>query len=91
MEKPKKKIEVSDQRSYPFTYVSNKVSFDVFLDWVRDVVPNKATDVTISLENEYDEGNDFYYIVIGWKEKIDNVNYDFQMKEYKKQLGLKNH
>lgn len=86
MKKPQKKIEVSDQRSYPFTYISNKVFFDVFLDWVRDVVPRNATDVTISLENEYDEGNDFSYIVIGWKELIDNINYDKQMKKYKKYL-----
>ena len=83
MEKPKKKIEVSDQRTYPFTSFSNKVSFDVFLKWVKDVVPKKATDVTISLESE---GDDFSYIVINWKEKIDNVNYDKQLKKYNKQL-----
>jgi hypothetical protein len=85
-EKPKKWKLVTNHASYYFDFVSNKVSLLVFLDWIKDEVPEGAEDVTIGLENDHYYDDSITWIGLNWKEKVPNTKYVSQMKKYNKQL-----
>ena len=88
--KPEKKIVCELSRDFYFDHVSNKVSLDAFLAWIKETVPFGAIDITLSLDEEYD-----YYdggiascqIQLGWKKIIDNPNYEKEIKKYNKKLS----
>lgn len=87
--KPSKKIEASCSETFSFDHVSNKVSLDFFLDWIKQTLPKESYDVTISLEDdyEYETGEHIIsYIVLSWKEQIDNSSYDKDQVKYQKKL-----
>ena len=88
--KPKKKLYLPAGQTFWFDHASNKVSLQYFLDWIKDNVPKKARDVTISIEEDfsYEDGSIISCnIRVEWKVKVDNSRYVSQMKKYKKQLA----
>ena len=85
-EKPKKWKLVTNSESYHFDFVSNKVALSVFLDWIKESVPEDAENVTISLEDDHYYDDSMTWIELQWKEKVPNTKYISQMKKYEKQL-----
>jgi len=84
--KPKKHILVRNHADYHFDFVSNKHALSVFLDWIKESVPQGAQDITIALENEHYYDDSMTWIELAWKEKTPNTKYKSQMKKYEKQL-----
>lgn len=88
--KPTKKVEVTQSASFYFDHVSKKVSIDHFNEWVKQSAPTGATDITLSLEENYDyESGEIMncFLIIQWNQKIDNNRYVSEMKKYDKQLA----
>jgi hypothetical protein len=88
MKKPTKTILVPHCRTFYFDHVSNKVSIDYFMDWIKETVPKGAVDVTIGMDEDYDyESGDLLSsnIVVSWKQKAKNTRYVSEMKKWKKQ------
>lgn len=87
--KPTKKIEVMNSRSFYFDHVSNKVSIDYFLTWIKETVPKGAKDITLSMDEDYcyETGDHISsYLVLSWKEKVKNTRYVSEMKKYESKL-----
>lgn len=86
--KPSKKIIIKATASYHFNFVSKKVSWNGFLDWVSENIPHNAQDVTIELmEHKYVADGDEVWLEFSWDKKIKNKHYDKQLKKYKKDLA----
>lgn len=88
--KPQKKIYLPAARTFYFDHVSNKVSLGFFLDWIKSNVPKSSKDVTLSIDENFDDYDGTIIscnIRVEWKVKMDNVSYDRQMKQYKKNLA----
>jgi hypothetical protein len=89
--KPKKKIERPHHVNFYFDYVSNKVSLDHFLSWIKETIPSKAKNITIELGEEYgdyaEDGIINHWIQLNWNEMVRNINYEKQIKKYEKKLA----
>jgi hypothetical protein len=87
--KPNRKIYITNSKTFYFDHVSNKVSLDFFLSWVKESLPKGSSDVTISLDEdyEYETGEHLSsYLSLSWKEKIINTSYDKDLIKYQKKL-----
>jgi hypothetical protein len=91
--KPKKRIEVAKTARFDaFDFTCKKVSIKFFLDWLKKTTPRKAKDVTLELSEDMDYDYDgnlsniWTHIELGWKEVIDNPDYEREMKKYEKKL-----
>ena len=62
---------IKRSKQFCFDHVSNKVSLDYFLDWIKENVPKNADDITIGLEDEFNcmGGVVGAHIVMEWKEE----------------------
>ena len=90
MDKPikqNKKIAIKCGTSYHFDYISKKVSWSSFFDWVCENIP-RGKDVTLELmEHKYEKDGDEVWLDFSWTRKIKNKNFDKQMKKYEKELA----
>ncbi len=87
MKKPTKTIWVPNSCTFYFDHVSPKVSIDYFNNWVKETVPKGATDVTLTIDEDYDDDGNVIssYLVLSWKQKAKNTRYVSEMKKWKKQ------
>jgi len=87
---PNKKIFIEKYISFnEISYSCNKISLDYFLSWIKENVPFDATDVTLSLNEEYSDydGNLIgCHIQIGYKILIDNPRHEKEMEKYRKKM-----
>lgn len=87
--KPSKYNLIRRSTNFYFDFVSNEVSLDVFLEWIeknKSVMPKGATDVRISLGEEFYYDDSSIWITLSWSEPVKNTRYVSQMKKYAKQL-----
>ena len=93
-EKPKKRIEIAKTEQFDaFDHACKKVSLEFFLAWVKETTPANAKDVTLELAEDMDYdwdgnlSNVWTHLELGWKEEIDNPNYEKELKKYEKNLA----
>lgn len=85
-EKPKKKVIIVGSATYDFNWVSKKVSWDGFQEWVRSAVPSGAKDVTLELREDWSYDSCFTYLEISWKKRMLNHHYDKELEKYKRKM-----
>ena len=85
-EKPNKKTVVTGYARYDFNWVSKKVSWEVFKDWVKEIVPRGAYDVTLELREDWEYDTCFTSLEIAWKKKVLNKHYEKEMAKYRKKM-----
>lgn len=84
--KPKKKIVITDSKTYYFNHVSKETSLQYFFDWCKRYVPKGAKDIKLSLKEEFVYDDHFSYLELSWKIKKNNPHYEKQLKKYNKDL-----
>lgn len=88
--KPEKKFYQEHNANFYFDHVSSKVSIEYFLAWVKETTPPGAIDITLTLDENYDDYDGNLMDVdlqLGWKTIIDNLFYDKEMQKYEKKLA----
>ena len=86
LEKPKKEVILEGCATYNFSWVSKKVSWAGFQEWVKSVVPKGAKDVTLELREDWCYDDCFTYLEIAWKKKMPNQHFDQEMKKYERKM-----
>lgn len=84
--KPRKKIIVEGSATYDFNWVSKKVSWAGFQEWVKEVVPRGAKDVTLELREDWEYDSCFTYLEISWKIKMPNQHYEKELKKFERKM-----
>jgi hypothetical protein len=86
-QKPNKKIECAEGKTFYFDHSSHTVSLQYFLDWIKENAPKEAYDFTISMDECIDENEGYILgcnIYVGWKRKIKNKTYAADLKRYQR-------
>lgn len=92
MKKPTKKILI--ERStvlWIHDFPHGKIPIKEFINWIDVKTKSNCFDINISLTSDYDNDGSVSstLIELSWQEKVKNLNYERDMKKYKKFLDKK--
>jgi hypothetical protein len=88
-QKPTKRIEMTGSVRFYFDHVSNKVSLSYFLGWVKENIPKGAKDITLSMDEDYDDYDGTIIncgLEVGYKYRAKNPNYHNELQKYERKL-----
>jgi len=84
--KPEKMVVERRSVRFDFNWISKKVSWTGFQEWVKDQVPPDATDVTLELIEEWEYDDCLTSLELSWNQTVPNTKYEKELKKYKKEM-----
>jgi hypothetical protein len=84
--KPDRYVLERQSAVYNFNWVSKKVAWSDFQDWVYEQLPGSATDITLELVEEWMYDDCTTYLELSWNLLVPNSQYEKELKKYEKAM-----